>query len=90
MLVRPLMTNLKTTEMTVLFLHVAPSSVYKSSCPTGCQWAGSGGSQPLDRCLTLLSQLLASEIKQSFLSTYLACLLAFEQQAAGSHIYFGN
>ena len=30
-------------------------------------------------------QMLASEIKQTFLSINLACLLAFERRAAGSH-----
>ena len=37
-----------------------------------------------------LATMAASKIKQSSLATNLACFLAFEQQPAGSHIYFGN
>ena len=71
--------------MNVLFLHVTPplSLSIKSSHPL--LWTDV--SLWTDVCHpppTL--QLLASEIKQSFLSTYLACLLAFEQQAARLHV----
>ena len=56
------------------------NSVYKALTPA-C-WGV--GSQPLDKCLpSSPTQLLASEIKH--LSTSLACLLAFEQRAAGPH-----
>ena len=61
-----------------------PPPVYKSSCPTGCQPGGAGfwtDSHPNPPRF----QLLASEIKQTFLSTNLACLLAFEQPADGPH-----
>jgi len=54
--------------MTMPFLHVTtitPSSVYKRSHPL---LVGGGGSRPLDRCPPLSPQLLASEIKQTFLS----------------------
>ena len=52
MLIRPLMTNFKmTSELPVLFLHGAPPSAYKSSCPliVGVAGAGGGGSWPSDR-----------------------------------------
>ena len=79
--------------MTVLFLYVEtavsicplPDFVHKSSCPTGCQWGGGGEdrNQLLDRCLLPSPhQLLSSEIKPTFLSTNLACLLAFKRRAA--------
>ena len=49
------------SELTVLFVHVVPSptSVYKSSCPTGCQWAGGfrQHSRPLDRLLPCIPHL---------------------------------
>ena len=72
--------------MNVLFLHVTPplSLSIKSSHPL--LWTDV--SLWTDVCHpppTL--QLLASEIKQSFLSTYLACLLAFEQQSARLHAH---
>ena len=67
----------------MLFLHATspqPHSVFKSSHLL----LVSGGSWPLDRCLPPSpSQLLASETKQTFLSTNLACLLASERLAAG-------
>ena len=54
-----------------------PDSVYNSSHPLPVREAGS---QPLDRCPPPPQpQLPASEIKQTFLSTNLASLLAFEQ-----------
>ena len=94
MLVRPLTTSWRwLLEMTMMFLHVTspqPHSVFKSSHPL----LVSGGSWPLGRCLPHSpSQLLASKIKQTFLSTNLACLLASERQAAGFPFHtppFGN
>ena len=50
----------------------------------------SGGELALGQTFILPPRLPESEIKQSFLATNLACFLAFEQQAAGSPIYFGN
>ena len=52
----------------------APFPVYKSSCPLIGQWRQ--GSRPLNH-------LPVSEIKQTFLSTNPASLLAFEQRASG-------
>ena len=68
-------------EMTMLLLHVDPQqSIFKSSHPL----LVGVGSWPLDRYLPPSpTQLPAPEIKQTFLSTSLACLLAFEGQAAG-------
>ena len=50
----------------------------------------SGGELALGQTFILPPWLPASEIEQSFLATNLACFLAFEKQAAGSHMYFGN
>ena len=50
----------------------------------------SGGELALGQTFILPPRLPACEIKKSFLATNLACFLAFEQQTAGSHIYFGN
>ena len=75
----------------MLFLHVAlfPHSVYKNSHPPLVRDGGTVG--VCTDVLTLPIRLLAFEIKQAFLSTSLACLLAFEQQAARPHTYpFGN
>ena len=48
-------------------------------------------SRPLDRCLLPSSfQLLASETKQTFLSTNLTCLLAFEWHVAGRYIHISS
>ena len=59
------------------FYMYPPHFVYKSSCSTSCQ---SGRSQPLDRHLSPSPgpQLPSSEIKQTFVSTNVAFLLAFE------------
>ena len=59
-----------------------PHSVYKSSCPTGCRWWGWGELAFGEMSALPLAQLTASEIKQTFLSTNMACLLAFRQWAA--------
>ena len=53
---------------------------------TLCLSVGVGGESAFDRCLHTPPQLLASEIKQTFLSTNLACSLAFKQQAAGPYL----
>ena len=68
----------------MLSLHTAPPSIYKSSCPTGCQRGGAGFRTDVHLTPPHF-QSLASKIKQTFLSTNLACLLAFEQQAARPH-----
>lgn len=67
-----------TTRLTVLFLYVAPP-------PLSCPLIICGRRQSLDKCLTPTSpaQLLASETKQTLLSTILLSLLALEWQAAG-------
>ena len=74
------------------FLHRAPPSVYKSSCPTGCQWVLVRGKSAFGQTSSLHHdpQLSACEIKRSFLSTNLACLLDFEQWAAGTLTPFSN
>ena len=81
MLVRTLMTNLKmTVRDDCAFLHVAPlptPTVYRGSHPLLVK-----GGHPLDKFCHPPAKLLASEIKQTFLSTSLACLLAFEWGAA--------
>ena len=83
MLVRPPMTNLKMTiraDSAVSICGSLLTSVYKSSCP---QVAGGGGESAFGEMFTTLApQLSASEIKQTFLTTNLACLLAFGQRAA--------
>ena len=63
------------SELTVQFLHIAPTSVYKSSCPTGCQWVLVGGKSAFGPTSNLHHdpQLPASEIKRTFLFTNLAC-----------------
>ena len=70
----------------MLFLHVTRPSVYKSSCPIGCRaWGRESAFGQMSTTPT--SQLPASEIKRMFLSTNLACLLAFEWLAAGPHAH---
>ena len=81
MLIRPPMTNLKIPALTVLFLHVAPSAC-KNSNPLIL--SAGGFNQLLDKCLPS-PQLPAPKIKQTFLSTNLASLSVFEQQAAKPH-----
>ena len=91
MLVRPLMTDSKMTvreDCAVSACNPFPHSIYKSSHPL----LVGAGSQSLDRYPPPSpSQLAASEIKQTFLSTNLACLLTFEGQAPNStHTYSFN
>ena len=66
-----------------MVLHVAPlpRCIHKCSHPL----LVSGGVGLWTDVCQLTPRLPASEIKQTFLSTNLACLLAFEQQAAGPH-----
>ena len=72
--------------MTVLFLRVATPPTHNSVCkntPLVCQ--GWGVELWTDVCHPLPPQLPASEIKQTFFSTNLVCLLAFEWRAAWPH-----
>ena len=64
----------------MLFLHAALSLRLQKLLPTDCQRRGVG----LWTGVCPLPWLLASKIKQPFLSTNLAFLLAFERQAAGA------
>ena len=76
--VTPQMTNLKMTvrdDCAVDACSPLPT-LYKSSHPLLLR--GGGVSLWTDVCHPPPCQLLASEIKQTFLSTNLACLLAFE------------
>ena len=69
------------SELIMLFLHVVPPSAYKSSYPTDCHWE----SQPLDRHLAPSHsplRLLSFKIKQTFLSTNMASVSAFEWWAS--------
>ena len=69
--------------MTVLFLLITPILSIKALIPC---LSGVGGELAFGQMSTMLPlQLLASEIKQPFLSTNPACLLAFEWGVAGSH-----
>ena len=81
MLVRPVMTNLKMTvrnDCTVSACRLPPTPTLSINALTSvCQGQGSW---PLDRCMPPAPKLLGSEIKQTFLSTNLACLLAFEHR----------
>ena len=76
----------------MLFLQVT-LSCYKNSCPTGCQGRGAGGGKSAFGQMSAPPpppQLPASEMKQTFFSTKLACLLACEQQPARPHTPLGN
>ena len=75
MLVRPPMTNFKMparADCAVSARNPLPLSIKSLA-----HWVSLGESQPLDRSLPS-PWLLASKIKQTFLSTSLASLLAFE------------
>ena len=83
------------SELTVLFLHVAAPHLHpvsKSSCPLLVEgWGGVGESAFGQMYAILPTKKPASEVKQTFLSTSLACLLAFEWPAARPHTYsFGD
>ena len=79
MLVRPLMTHLKITvrdKCTVSVYSPPPLLYIKVLAPLV---AGEGGELAFGQMsVTFPYQMLASEIKQTFLSTNLACLVAFE------------
>ena len=76
MLIRAPMTNFKMPVRADCAVSDCPLlSAYKSSCP---QIVGAEGSRPLDMSPPL-PRLPAPEIKQTFLSTNLASLLALEQ-----------
>ena len=87
MLLRSSVTNLKMTVRADCAISACNplQTVYKSFCPLvavmGVVGAGGGRREAVglwtDICPPL--QLPASEIKQIFLSTNLACLLAFER-----------
>ena len=73
--------------MTMLFLHVSPLP-WPIKALTHClSWVEVGLWTNVPEQLVLPSKLLASEIKQTFLSTNLACLLALGQQAARPHSF---
>ena len=84
MLVRPLMTNLKMTveddcAVSACNTHPPPNprpsnSVCKSSHPLLVR----GGERAFGQMSATLAQGCCSEIKQTFLSTNLTCLLPFE------------
>ena len=87
MLVRPLMTDLKTTVRDDYAISACrpphPNSVYKPSHPLLMGVGGVGlwtdvCHLPHPSCHPPAPQLPVSEIKQTFLSTTLPCLLAFE------------
>ena len=85
-LVRALIANLKMTVggdcAVSAYSHRPPLSI---KALTLFLWRGWGESAFGQMSATLPPQLPASEIKQTFLSTNLACLLAFERQAARPH-----
>ena len=66
--------------MTVLFLHVTSPALCIKLSPSACH--GVGGVGHWTDVHHPSHQLLASEIKQTLLSTNLACILAFEWLAA--------
>ena len=86
MLIRPPMTHFKMTvraDCAASACSPLPLSI-KALAPD-CQW----GRRPLDSLLRPPPhpQLPASKIKQTFLSTNLASLLAFERQVAGPRFW---
>ena len=83
-LVRPLMTNVKMTVRA----DCAVSFIYKSSCPTA-----SGGQGEVAQWIGLWTDICPLPAcfisnKQTFLSSNLACLLAFERRVARPHTPF--
>ena len=73
--------------MTVLFLHITSPTPALSIEALTLFLSWGGQSQPCTDVHHPPRQLLASEIKQTFLSTNLACILAFERLAAGPLTY---
>ena len=74
--------------MTVLFLHVVPPSPWPLSITALAPLVASRQGELAFRQMsaTHYPQWSASEIKQTFLSTNLACLLTLGQWAAGPHV----
>ena len=64
-----------------------PHTTLSINALTSCVLSGSGGVGLWTDVRYPPHQLLASEIKQTFLSTNLVSLLAFEQQAVGSPVH---
>ena len=91
MLVRPPMTKFKMTVSAecMLFLHIASSfPLWKLLAPV-CQGNGGGVvSLWTGICPHPTPQLFSTKIKQTFVSTSLASLLAFDQHAARPYFQF--
>ena len=79
MLVRPLITNFKMTELTAVSENSPLPQPIKSLAHSLSVWGIGMWGVSLWTGIHLLPKLPASEIKQSFLSTNLASSLAFEQ-----------
>ena len=82
MLVTPLMTNWSWLWDDCSACYLPPPIPPPPSIKALTHYLCVGGDLWTDVCHPL-PQLLASEVKQTFLSTNLVCLLAFEQWAAG-------
>ena len=87
MLVRPLITNFKMTELTAVSANSPLLQPIKSLAHSLSVWGIGMWGVSLWTGIHLLPKLPASEIKQSFLSTDLASSLAFEQWAARPHFW---
>ena len=85
MLVRPPMTNLKMTVRADCAVFAWGPLLFSIKALAHWLPVGVGESAFGQTSATLPLQLSTSEMKQTFLSTNLACLLAFEQQAARPH-----
>ena len=88
-LVRSPMTNLKTTvraDCTVSACSPLPQPI--KALAFSLSGGGGGCESAFGQMSTLPSQLLASEMKQTFLSTNLACLLTSGQWAAAPHTFW--
>ena len=83
-LVRPPMTNVKMTVWADRAVSACTARLLSKLLPTGCQWCWWGVGLWTD-VRHPPSELLLSEIKQSFLSINVACLSALERWAAGPH-----
>ena len=101
MLVRPQMTEFKMTvrdDGAVSAVGPPIPSPHPPRIKFLAPWLPKGGESAFGQTSATLhtsspaSQLLASDIEQTFLSTNLACLLAFEQRAAGptTHTLLGT
>ena len=79
------MTSFKMTVKADYAVSAYIPPIYKSSCYLIVL---EGGGRPLDRHLPTPQSLFpASKIKQTFLSTSLASLMAFEYRAVGPHFW---